>query len=497
MTNTAVDRTYGGFRRPTSPGLWTLGTVGTGIMFAGLIVTIIALAVGGFAISCVFAFLTVVVTLPLLYRTTDGRNGIQLLTARTAWGRGKLAGANLYRSGPLAQHGFGTCALPGLASKIEALEAYDARGQEFGLLCNPSRGHASIVLVALPDSSSLVDVDVIDQQVGHWGGWLANLAYEPDLVAAQVLIEAAPDSGIRLRREVHGQLVNDAPALARQVLQEVVEGYPAGSAAISSYLSLTWSTAARPGRKKRSIAETALEIAQRLPGLMLGLAATGAGPVRPMTVAEIAASVRVAYDPAVHAQVDELGGAGAGIEWEECGPVGAEERRGEYLHDSGTSVTWSMSAPPRGHVFSSVLGRLLAPHPDIARKRVSVTYRPHKPAIAARVVENDRKTAIFRAQSRKVGRAADEVDVIDAKKAADDEARGSGVVRFGLLVTATVLDPAELPAAVAAVESLAGSSRLRLRRMWGSQSAGFQANLPLGMSLPSHLKVPGPIRDAL
>ncbi len=497
MTDATVERTYGGWRRPASPGLWTLGTVGTAVMFGGMIVTIAVLMFAGLIVAIPFAFATVLTTAPMAWHTEDGRNVVQLLTARTAWGRGRLAGANLYRSGPLARHGYGTCALPGLAASIEALDARDARGREFGLLSNRSVGHASIVLVALPDSSSLVDADLVDQQVAHWAGWLANLAYEPDLVAAQVLIEAAPDSGIRLRREVQGQLVRTAPPLARQVLGEVVDGYPAGSAAISSYLSLTWSTAARPGQKRRTVDEMALEVAQRLPGLTVGLAATGAGPVRPLTVAEIAASVRVAFDPAVHAVVDELGGAKAGIEWSECGPVGAEEHRGDYLHDSGTSVTWSMAAPPRGVVFSSVLARLLAPHPDIARKRVSITFRPHKPATAARVVENDRKTAIFRSQSRKVGRAADEVEVIAAKQAADDEARGAGVVRFGLLVTATVLNPAELPAAVAAVESLAGSSRLRLRRMWGSQAVAFQANLPLGMSLPSHVKVPGVIREAL
>jgi hypothetical protein len=41
-----------------------------------------------------------------------------------------------------------------------------------------------------------------------------------------------------------------------------------------------------------------------------------------------------------------------------------------------------MSEAPRGEVLSSVLTSLLSPHRDIDRKRVSLLYRPHSPAVA-------------------------------------------------------------------------------------------------------------------
>ncbi len=50
----------------------------------------------------------------------------------------------------------------------------------------------------------------------------------------------------------------------------------------------------------------ALDIGQRIPSLAAGLAATGAGPARVMTVAEVAAALRVAYDPSVAKLIEDV-----------------------------------------------------------------------------------------------------------------------------------------------------------------------------------------------
>jgi len=132
----------------------------------------------------------------------------------------------------------------------------------------------------------------------------------------------------------------------------------------------------------------------------------------------------------------------------------------------------------------------VAPHKDVDRKRVTLVYRPHDPASATKAVENDRKDATFAALGRKVGRARDVLSVRAAEQSATEEATGAGVVRFGVLVTATVLDPARLPLAVAAVTGLGTMSRMQLRRVYGAQAAAFSAALPLGLVLPAHLRVP-------
>ena len=66
--------------------------------------------------------------------------------------------------------------------------------------------------------------------------------------------------------------------------------------------------------------------------------------------------------------------------------------------------------------------------------------------------------------------------------------------RFSLLVTATVLDPADLPAAADVVEESAGASRLSLRRCYAAQSASFAAALGIGIVLNKHVAVPDVIR---
>jgi hypothetical protein len=65
-----------------------------------------------------------------------------------------------------------------------------------------------------------------------------------------------------------------------------------------------------------------------------------------------------------------------------------------------------------------------------------------------------------------------------------EEAQGAGVTLVSLYVTVTADDEAALPRAVAGTESAAGSSKLELQRLYGSQAAGFCAGLPCGVYLP-------------
>jgi hypothetical protein len=240
------------------------------------------------------------------------------------------------------------------------------------------------------------------------------------------------------------------------------------------------------------------EISTRLPGLTAGLSMAGAGAARPMTSAEIAEAIRIAYDPASHQLLDAARSGGEPLtqSWDQIGPAAAQEAWDHYRHDSGISVTWGMSEAPRGEVLSPVLTDLLTPHRDITRKRVSLLYRPYDPAGAARLVERDRKDARFRLGGANAA-ARDTVAVAAADQSAREEAKGAGLVRFAMLVTATVPQPEGLPTAAAAIDTLAPSARVRLRRMYGAQAAGFAAALPLGLVLPDHLQIPTFVREAI
>jgi hypothetical protein len=156
-----------------------------------------------------------------------------------------------------------------------------------------------------------------------------------------------------------------------------------------------------------------------------------------------------------------------------------------------------MTGAPRGSVNSSVLSRLLAPHGDIDRKRVSLLYRPMDSARAAAVVERDQNNANVRITSGTRPSARALVDARSAVQTAQEEAQGAGLVNFGMVVTATVTDKERLPDAVAAVEQTSGTARVLLRRAYGSQDTAFAASLPLGLVLPKHSLLPSEIKDAL
>src|SRR5688500_9202029 len=137
-----------------------------------------------------------------------------------------------------------------------------------------------------------------------------------------------------------------------------------------------------------------------------------------------------------------------------------------------------MTGAPRGSVNASVLSRLLAPHGDIDRKRVSLLYRPMDSAKAATVVERDQNNANVRITSGTRPSARALVDARSAVQTAQEEARGAGLVNFGMVVTATVTDRERLPDAVAAIEQTSGTARGPLRRADGAQDTAVAASPP-------------------
>ena len=492
-------RTYGNWRRPSSPGILGLGSVGTGLLLAGLVAVVITVMVAGLLEALVVAAIVGAAMLAVTTKDAHGKSAVSRTAARVAWWSTRSRGANVYRSGPLGRALWGTYQLPGIAAPTRLSEHQDSYGRPFALLHTPATGSFAVVIGTEPDGAALVDPEQIDVWVADWGHWLAGLGDEPGVEAASVTIETAPDSGTRLRREVSMNVDEDAPAFARALLAEVVQEYPAGSSTVRAFVAITFNAAPRPGGKKRDAAEMGRDLAARLPGLTATLQATGAGAAHPLSAQELCEVVRVAYDPAAAALIDEAHAAGESVDlsWPDVGPAAAQASWDGYRHDSAYSCTWAMSEAPRGVVQSGVLARLLAPHRDIARKRVTLLYRPIDVARAAAIVEADLRAAEFRATSTNKPAARDTRAVRASAATASEEASGAGLVQFGMLVTASVDDLDKAPDARAAIDNLAASARLRLRRVYGSQDSAFAAALPLGLVLPKHIQVPVELRDKL
>ncbi|WP_434738960.1 SCO6880 family protein [Pseudarthrobacter defluvii] len=474
--------------------------VATAGLFIGLIVTVICFFVGGWAAGLV-ALLVLGMALAVVSVTDKHNKSVgERAFARLAFRSARRKKANLYRSGPLGLTPWGEYQLPGIAAGSKLYEFADSYGRPFALIHLPSTAHYTVVFGTQPDGASLVDPEQIDAWVANWGGWLASLSNEPAVVAASVTVETAPDSGARLRREVESNIHEDAPAIAKAMLREALETYPQGSATIRAWVTLTFSAAARAGGKRRTADEIARDLASRLPGLTERLESTGAGACAPLNAQELCEVVRVAYDPAAARLIDEAHYQGTPVDltWGEVGPSAHQAGWDRYRHDSGHSVSWTMTGAPRGHVLASVLARLVAPHGEIARKRVTLLYRPIESGRAAAIVESDQTNALTRASSTSRPTARALVDARAATATAAEEAKGAGLVNFGLVVTATVLSSSALDDAVAVVEgNLGPSARLLMRRVYGSQDSAFAASLPLGLVLPKHLKVPEEIREAM
>ncbi|MDA8438495.1 MAG: hypothetical protein M0Z51_06495 [Propionibacterium sp.] len=470
-----------------------LGSIGTLGLVIGLLAVIFTMMVRGLGDALLVAAFLGLVLLVLLSKDRHQLSLLSRMAARVAWWSARSGGTHLYRSGPLGRALWGTYQLPGLAAPTRLSEHADSYGRRFALLYTPASATFSIVIGTEPDGAALVDQAQIDLWVADWGHWLANLADEPGVEAASVTLETAPDSGTRLRRQVAANLDPGAPAFARAMLTETVEQYPSGSSTVKAYIAVTFSAL------RRSPEEMGRELGARIPGLTHTLGSTGAGAARPLCAQELCEMIRVAYDPAVAPLIDQAHAQGETPElsWPDVGPTAHEASWDGYRHDSAYSVTWSMTGAPRGVVQSGVLARLLAPHREIARKRVTLLYRPISPAKAAGLVEADLRAAEFASTATSKPAARDVLAVRAAAATASEEASGAGLVNFGLLVTATVLTRDREPDARAAIDNLAATARLRLRPVYGSQDSAFAAALPLGLILSKHLRVPAEMRGKL
>lgn len=486
QTGPGGPRTYSHWRRPTGGGLGPLTVAGTALLLGGGVVTVV---VAVFIRSLPGAAAVALATLGLLGVFTvpwDGRPVAVRAAGWVAYRRARAGRRYLYAAGVVAPAGVGRHQLPGIASGTQLWDCLDTYDQPFALIHARATHDFSVAIRCSSTGAELVDQAAVDRQVARWGEFLAQLGLEEHLVGCSVTVQTAPDPGVALTQLLAAQRGTAPPELAEQVMGEIADTYPQASAIVDTIVQLTWSGISE-GRK-RGVPAMAADIGASLPDLLSLLVATGAGTrPRAMGSAAVAAFVRRAYDPAQSSAIAALGDTGAGVDWDDAGPVSHVADRASYTHDSGHSVVWSMSRPPRGVVHSDVLHDLLAPHDRIAVKRVTLLYRPFDPKLAADTVDHDVQAADFKLAQQHRVTARDRADSAAADQAAEEEAAGAGLVAFGMLVSATVLEADQLKRARTTVENrLAGPARIALRPCYGYQPAAFAATLPTGVLLPRH-----------
>lgn len=496
--STAVQPTrYANLRRPKLPGFYGASTI--------QFVVVVLLAVPGalltsqaFVPGLIFLVVASLLLAPWILGGQIGVNPYELAWRRYTWNRAARKGQTVLRQGLLGLTPDGETRLPGLAASTALYECQDVYGSPFGLLVSPSPKHYSVAIECLPPGTSGVDHATIDLQAAYWGGWLSELSREPDLIGAAVVIESAPDTGHRLRSAALRGIVQDAPQVSVQVLQDVVDRAPTSSAQIATRVVLTFSGKRREG-KSVTVDEMAEDIGIRLPTLIDHLKHTGAGSaLRACRAADLTDTVRVAFDPEVAPLVEEArSDGGTGLAWNEAGPTWARTHYDRYEHEGAVSVSHMMIEPPRGTYYTLSLARLLAPSPKVARKRVAILYRPTPAALSATLAEMRVRQAQFEASQSRTGVGRKSAELEAAQRNAQDEAAGSPFIRVGLMTTVTVTDPEELPRAKRVIESMGTQARLRMRLLRGAQDTGFLATLPLGLILADHMLLPTTLRDGM
>lgn len=465
--------------------MFGLDTAGTFVALGALLLVVIAGAVR----PGILPYLAVPVLLMgglALLRVGGTPLGAMLL-ARVRWLWGAWRGHTRYRAGVVVDHPR-AFQLPGVLAPLTLLSAEDGYGGRYGIVWDRRSGLLTATLRVIPSSTWLADQSQVDAWVACWGNWLASLGHQQAVRWVSVTVDTAPEPGSTLADSVIAAADPASPEPARRILAELVATAPAAAADVDTRVSVTFDPKASATSPK-DLLDAVAELGRILEMLASRLGACGVTVLGRATAAEIAGSVRTAFDPHARGEVNRLlsqANAADILTWADAGPVAAAEFTDRYEHDGGVSVSWAWHEPPRQSVPSSVLARLVAPGPFA--KRVTLQYRVLPAAQATKVLELEVNAAAFRsAFRRKTGRdetARDAYDAARARQAAAEEAMGAGVSLVALYATVTVTDEAELRRAVVNTEAAAESSKIRLRRLWGGQATGFATTLPCGICPP-------------
>ncbi|MFD4268151.1 SCO6880 family protein [Rhodococcus sp. NPDC058481] len=482
--------TYGVWRKPRATGI-AGATFGTTMLGIGAVAVLFFMSLLiGFAAAVVLGVVGAVLFAPLVIER-DGRSGYERALLMFQWRRADKRGEHQYSSGTFSRIPGGRYRLPGVLAETELYEGLDSHNRSFGMIHMPSQDCYTVVLEARPQGNENFDQETIDQAVGNFAQLLTAAGETSDIAALVSVTETVPDTGIELYETVSQNTRTDAPTLAREAMYQLATGLTQGGVRLAARIAITF--VAKTPERKKDPSEQAVEIARRLPGFTAAAARAGM-PATPMDAEDVMAFVRRSYDPATQPNVErgQFSGESTGLEWADCGPRTTDEKPGQYYHDGAVSVTWEMREAPKSAVTERVLLRLLEPNSELPIKRVAVMYRPHSAADGADLVDQDFRDATSALHSGTgIASAKARIEVQTTAQARDEQARGHGLVRFGILITVT--EPAgksNVPRIDALVRDLATQARLSIRRSHCWQAGAFATSLGVGVIPPDHTTIP-------
>ncbi|WP_199034683.1 SCO6880 family protein [Glycomyces salinus] len=386
--------------------------------------------------------------------------------------------------------------LPGVLAPLEILEGERLHNNEALAIVRHriDNTYTAVAAVRFP-GIGLVDSDRREARVAGWGGLLAGLCAEGSpIVRVQAMQRLLPESGAALRRWHADHLADDAPAIAREVNEQLLSTATQATAQRETYLAFTLDAKKAAHQIKQAGGGSAgamVVLGRHLRSLTSSIGAADLQVDYWLTPRGLGEAIRTAYDPHSSRLMAErrvaTAGLEPGVEPGAAGPAAAEAHPGHYSHDGAYSATYWVYEWPRSQTHATVLAPLLGEGEH--RRSYSMHVEPLAPREAEREVMRERTARDVAVRMReKAGQVIPEHERVALERAVAQDAEraaGHGLVRFNAYLTVTVDDLDELEKACAELEADASAARIEVRRMWYGQDIGFAAAaLPLGFGLP-------------
>ena len=474
------------FGLPMAQSIWFLGNV----IVSVLVWFLVGWKVGLPVIAVLFG-LWAPATVPIRGATPYG-----WISLWRQWRRHVKRGEHVYISGLFSRVPGGRTSLPGVLYNTRLHEGWvqHQSRQKFGVIEMPATHQTTVSIECWPQGNEAIDQDAVDVSVFNWGTFLKYLGETPDVDAAVVVLETGPETGNRLAREVVELVSERRPGgpLPTAVMTEKAAMLPHGSVRMWARVSITFR--ATTAERRKNAPEQIKEISRRMGGILTVLADANLNP-RMLAADEMVTIAKRAYSPGTHDMMEraemERDGLGHDVGWEDAGPIASKEGKSWYYHDGCYSTTWQMDAAPTSAITETVLRPLLDANGDLIRKRVAIIYRPHSPAEAASIATSDYKHALSGRNSHRKGVGSVDADLrVEAtSRQREEQGRGHGLTRFGVLITVTMPEDGDKPNADAITKGLAIRSQLRIKRMFLQQAPAFASSIGLGVMLPDHASV--------
>ncbi|MGY1969019.1 SCO6880 family protein [Nocardia gipuzkoensis] len=471
---------YAGWRKPESTGLVPGLSTATSVL--AVVAAMVVIGLWFFAGSPVLALSVLVASVLLIGPTMIRLRGMSAGEMLTAWARTlpiRAREAHLYRTGLFSHIPGGRARLPGVASPITLTDAFDPdTGEDIGALVNLVHHTITIVMVVSARGQDTLPQQIIDGRVAGWGQFLRIIGEHGDIAGLAVVTETAPETGAAYAVEVGSRRSSLAPAFATEIVEARAAELATDTIRTTQRIAITFRYSSG------TFTDGVTSVSRRLPELRA--AAAGAGlQADYATSAEIVAFTHAAFNPAAAQRIDEMMArdGDTGLRWADAGPSFHDDESRYYLHDSGKSMTFRAYEYPVQPVDEQILAKVLRASHRAPYKRVTLIYRPYRPADARQMIDSDFRDAFAAVQRRNRGLvdARQQMRYEDLAATREDLAEGHGLTDVGMLVTVTVPFEDSGRDAVQMLEDAGVSSSLRFAPCYTDQAAMFLAALGIGV----------------